>query len=279
MSQYIRVERPREGIARVVLARPKTRNAQSPQLLRELDEAFLAAVGDDGVKVIVLAADGPDFSSGHDLKAPFGFEGKPIATMNHSTTHPGIEAHYEFECEAYLGLCLRWRDIPKSTIAQVQGRAIAGGLMVLWPMDIVIAAEDASFQDPVTAFGVNGVEYFTHIWEVGPRKAREMLFTGEALTASEAYGLGMVNHVVPADQLEEFTLDLPEKIARRPQFGIRLAKASINHQLDAQGQRQSLEAALALHNLGHANNLAQFGAVVHPDGAAMIRASAAGARR
>ena len=274
MWDYIRLEHPRPAVARVVLARPQTRNAQSPQLLRELDAALLDAAGDPDVRVIVLAADGPDFSSGHDLRADFRWEGPPIASMESSAAAPGAEGHYAFECEMFLGLCLRWRDLPKPTIAQVHGRVIAGGLMLVWPMDLVVAAEDATFQDPVTAFGVNGVEYFAHLWEVGARKAKEMLFTGDALTAADAYRLGMVNHVVPRADLEQFTLDLAERIAGRPAFGLRLAKASINQSLDAQGQRRAMEAALSLHNLGHAHNLAQYGQVVHPDGARTIREGA-----
>ena len=75
--------------------------------------------------------------------------------------------------------------------------------MLVWPFDIVIASEDARFSDPVVAFGVNGVEYFAHPWEVGVRKAKEMLFTGEAITAQEAKDLGMVNHVVPLSDLTD----------------------------------------------------------------------------
>ncbi|NYG59764.1 enoyl-CoA hydratase [Nocardioides daedukensis] len=274
MNPGIRLERPRPGVVRIVLARPDRRNAQDPPLLRALDAAFLEAVADDDCHVIVLAADGPDFSSGHDLTGSFDLPSPPIATMHSSSDQEGIEGHFNFECELYLGLCLRWRDIPKPTIAQVNGRVIAGGLMVMWPMDLVVASDDASFSDPVTAFGVNGVEYFTHIYEVGVRRAREMLYTGEAIGAEEAHRLGMVNHVVPLADLEEFTLDLAERIAARPQFGLRLSKATINQQLDAMGQRQSLEAALSLHNLGHANNLLKHGSLIDPSGAAVIRSAA-----
>lgn len=273
-ARYIRTERPRPGIARVVLARAQTRNAQSPELLKELDAAFMDVVRDAEVSVIVLAADGPDFSSGHDLRAPMELDGEPIATMHARSDQGGIDGHFAFECEAFLGLSLRWRDIPKPTIAQVQGRVIAGGLMVAWPMDLIVASEDASFSDPVAAFGVNGVEYFAHVFEVGVRKAREMLYTGMAVSAHEARELGMVNHVVPPDELESFTLDLAARIAARPQFGLRLSKMSINQQLDAMGQRQSFEAALSLHNLGHAQNMLAHGTVVHPEGAAVIREEA-----
>ncbi|WAM17989.1 enoyl-CoA hydratase [Rhodococcus sp. JS3073] len=274
MGDFIRREDPAPGIARIVLARPQMRNAQSPELLYELDAAFAHATADSDVKVIVLASDGPDFSSGHDLKAGFTLPCAPVATLQSGLDAGGAEGHYAFECEAYLGLCKRWRDIPKPTIAQAQGRTIAGGLMLLWPMDIIVAADDATFSDPVTAFGVNGIEYFTHAWELGARKAKEILFTGRAMTAAEARGVGMVNHVVDATELDAFTLELAATVAARPAFGLRLAKESINRSLDAQGQSTALDSALALHNLGHAHNLAQHGQIVHPAGADVIRAAA-----
>ncbi|MFD1811534.1 enoyl-CoA hydratase [Rhodococcus gannanensis] len=273
-TTYIRREDPAPGVARIVLARPETRNAQSPELLYQLDAAFAHAAADNDVKVIVLSADGPDFSSGHDLKAGFTLPCSPVATLQSGLDAGGAEGHYAFECEAYLGLCKRWRDIPKPTIAQAQGRTIAGGLMLLWPMDIIVAGHDATFSDPVTAFGVNGIEYFTHAWELGARKAKEVLFTGRALTAAEARDVGMVNHVVAAAELDAYTLELAATIAARPTFGLRLAKESINRSLDAQGQSVALDAALALHNLGHAHNLGQHGQILDPTGADVIRAGA-----
>jgi enoyl-CoA hydratase len=95
------------------------------------------------------------------------------------------------EEEIYLGFCWRWRNLPKPTIAQVQGKVIAGGLMLVWPFDIVVASDDSTFSDPVVAFGVNGHEFFTHAWELGARKAKELLFTGAAFTAEECHRLGM----------------------------------------------------------------------------------------
>ncbi|WP_206474091.1 enoyl-CoA hydratase [Dietzia sp. KRD202] len=273
-TAFIRRENPAEGVARIVLARPEMRNAQSPELLYQLDAALAAAAHDAAVKVIVLAADGPDFSSGHDLKAGFALPCEPVATIASGLDEPGAAGHYAFECEAYLGLCRRWRDIPKPTIASAQGRTIAGGLMLLWPMDIIVAADNATFSDPVTAFGVNGVEYFTHAWELGARRAKELLFTGGILDASEAHQLGMVNHIVPAAELDAATLALAVRIAARPAFGLRLAKESINRSLDAQGQQVALDTALALHNLGHAHNVKQFDSIIDPRGAEVIRAGA-----
>ncbi|NMO02328.1 enoyl-CoA hydratase [Gordonia sp. TBRC 11910] len=269
----IRVERPATGVARIVLARADKRNAQDPRMLYELDAALLAASVDDGVRVIILAADGPDFSSGHDLSAPFELPGPPTATMQGGFDAPGVEGHFAFECEAFLGLCRRWRDLPKPTIAQVQGRVIAGGLMLVWPMDLIVAASDASFADPVSAFGVNGIEYFVHTFEMSARRAKELLFTGDAMSAREAAAIGMVTEVVEPDELAAATLRLAIKIAQRPAFGLRLSKMSVNRSQDAQGLQQAIDAAFALHNLGHANNLARFGTIVDPSGVQQVRQS------
>lgn len=270
---FVRREDPIDGVRRLVLARAEKRNAQNPEMLYELDAALVEATNDPAVKVIILAADGPDFSAGHDLEAGFAVPGEPVATMGGHLDIGGAAGHYAFECETYLGLSRRWRDLPKPVIVGAQGRSIAGALMLQWPFDIIVAADNATFSDPVTAFGVNGVEYFTHVWEVGHRKAREMLYTGESLTAEEAKSLGMVNHVVPLEELEQFVLELAGKIAARPAFGLRLAKESINRTLDAQGQSVLLESALGLHNLGHANNLAAQGSLVDSAGGGVIRSA------
>jgi enoyl-CoA hydratase len=268
---YVRTDRPADRVARVTLARPEKRNAQNPPLLYELDAALAEAAADDGVGVIVLAADGPDFSSGHELGGGFALPGAPVATLQGGYGAPGIEGRYAFENEAFLGLCRRWREIAKPTIAQVQGRVIAGGLMLVWPMDLIVAADDALFSDPVVAFGVNGVEYFAHVHELGARRAKELLFTGEPITAADAKALGMVNRVVPSVELEAATLALAETIARRPPFGLRLAKTSVNRAQDAQGLPQAIDGAFAQHHLAHAHNLARYGQLVDPEGAEVIR--------
>lgn len=271
MSDLIREENPADGVRRVVLASPQNRNAQSPDLLYQLDDAFAAAAADDDVRVIILAADGPDFSSGHDLKAGFKVPAENRATLAGGYHAPGIEGHHAFECEAFIGLCRRWRDLPKPTIAQTHGRNIAGALMLLWPMDLIIAADDATFSDPVTAFGANGVEYFAHAFELGARKAKELLFAGGKLTAAEAHTIGMVNHVVPVDDLAGFTLELAERIAARPPYALQLAKKSVNQSQDVQGLTSAIDGAFALHTLAHANNLAKHGQILDPAGFEIIR--------
>ena len=186
---------------------------------------------------------------------------------------PGIEGWWQTEREVFVGLCERWRNIPKPTIAQVQGRVIAGGLMLVWPCDLVVAADDALFSDPVVAFGVNGVEYFRHPFEVGARRAKEMLFTGDDITADEARALGMVNRVVPRAELGSATLELAVRIAQRSSMGLRLAKESVNRAEDRMGVTDVVHAAHSLHVLGHSHNLNTHGILVDPAGARVIRES------
>ena len=270
----VRYETPTSGIARISLARPEVRNAQDKRMTYELNAAFDRAAQDPAVRVIVLAADGPDFCSGHDLRDRSSMaEFQPVTTWG-GFTEPGAEGSMAVEEEIYLGMAWRWRNLPKPTIAQVQGRVIAGGLILVWVCDLIVASEDASFSDPVLAFGVNGVEYFAHPWEVGARTAKEMLFTGEAIGAHRARELGMVNRVVPRDQLETTTTELAQRIAARPAMGLRLAKLSANQAQDAQGFWSALQAAMSLQALGHAHNQIVHGSPVHPDGAAIIRGEA-----
>ena len=274
----VRYETPVEGVARVVLARPEQRNAQDLALLYALNDAFDRAAQDDDIRVIVLAADGPHFSSGHDLQeksSPSDFD--LVGTWGGSSL-PGAEGYMAKEQEVYLGFCWRWRNIPKPMIAQVHGKTIAGGLMLIWVCDLIVASEDATFSDPVVAFGVNGVEYFAHPWEVGARKAKEMLFTGEPIDAREAHLRGMVNRVVAKETLASDTLALASQIAQRPSMGLKLAKMSVNQTQDAQGLWNSLQAAMSLQQLGHSHNQQVHGMSVDPDGARIIRDQAKASR-
>ncbi|MGA1362206.1 MAG: enoyl-CoA hydratase [Ilumatobacteraceae bacterium] len=273
MSDHIRYETPADRIARIVLNRPDKRNAQNGELLYALDDAFSRAAADDSVAVVILAAEGPDFSSGHDLSSPIAVDAEGPRGCCGGFGLPGIEGWWATEREIFVGLCERWRNIPKPTIAQVQGRVIAGGLMLVWPCDLVVASDDATFSDPVVAFGVNGVEYFRHPFEVGSRRAKEWLFTGDDITAAEAHAIGMVNRVVPSAELAAATLELAQRIAQRPSMGLRLAKQAVNQAEDRMGITDSMWTAHSLHVLGHAHNLHTHGILVDPSGAAVIRNS------
>ncbi len=268
----VRYDMPVERVARVTLARPETANAQDYLLLTELNEAFDEAVNDPDVRVIVLAADGKHFSSGHDLRdRPDMSALRTIGTQCHFEA-PGAEGYMAREAEMYVGLCWRWRNLSKPTIASVQGKVIAGGLMLVWPMDLIVCSEDATFSDPVVAFGVNGHEYFVHPFEAGTRLAKDMLFTGRSITAAEAMQHGMVNRVVPRDDLESETLALAEHIARRPMFGLSLAKQSVNNAQDAMGIYTAIQSAFGLHHVAHSHNrLVHDGSLVDPAGLQIIR--------
>ena len=187
----------KDGVAVITLNRPEVANAQTMALLDDLDAAWTRAASDEEVKVIVLRGNGRHFSSGHDLTDRWPAP-KEIT----------LEWIYNAETRRYLEYTLRWRNIPKPSIAAVQGKCIAGGLMLCWPCDLIIAAENAEFSDPVVYMGIGGVEYHGHTWELGARKAKEILFTGRAVTAAEAERVGMVNRVVPLEELDSATMEL-----------------------------------------------------------------------
>jgi enoyl-CoA hydratase len=264
--ETIRVEQFETGVRRITLDRPEARNAQNKAMTYELNRAFDAAAGDRTAKVLVLAGAGPHFNAGHDLRdrTPIG-EFDTVSTWREFDA-PGAEGWMAAEHELYLQMCLRWRDFPKPTIAQVHGRTIAGGLMLMWVCDLIVAADDATFSDPTVAFGVNGVEYFAHPWELGPRKAKELLFTGDELTARDAVSLGMINRAVPVADLEAVTMAMAERIATKPSMGLKLAKQSVNQAVDAQGFRTALGAAMSLQQLGHSHNQQVHGMPIDPAG-------------
>lgn len=274
-------ETPAEHIARIVLNRPETRNAQDTKLLYELNSAFDRAAQDDTIKVIILAANGPHFSSGHDLREPNVYEKmSEFSTVGTwcGFTCAGAERQMAREKEIYVGFCERWRNIPKPTLAAVQGKVIAGGLMLIWPCDIIIASDDAQFCDPVVNFGIGGVEFFAHPWEVGARKAKEMLFTSDWLSVEEAKQLGMVNQIVPREKLDETVLTMAQKIAKKSLFALKLTKEAVNVAEDAQGRVQSMQTSFALHQLAHTHWLEQYGVLLDPTGLPPETAKAIGAK-
>ena len=152
----------------------------------------------------------------------------------------------------YYGYCLRIWDFPKPTVVQVQGACMAAGFMLANMCDLVVAAEDAFFSDPVThTMGAAATEVLIHPWVLGLRHAKELLFTGGKITAAEAKAMGMVNRVVPAASLDEETLALAQRVAQAPPFGLQMVKKSLNRSIDVQGMRQALSAHFDLHQLSH----------------------------
>jgi enoyl-CoA hydratase len=232
-----------DAIAVITLNRPEAANAQSHKVLEELDQAWREADRDPAVKVIVFKSNGKHFSAGHDMSS------------TRSSSAPAeyhADSLYDWEMRGYLHYAKSWRQVPKPSIAAVQGKCIAGGLMLCWPCDLIIAADNAQFSDPVLAMGICGVELHAHTWEFGPRKAKELLFTGDAITAQQAEQLGMVNRVVPLDELVPATMAMAQRIARQDAFTLRMAKRAVNQTLDIQGYTNSIDAIFDMHHFGHA---------------------------
>ncbi len=242
----------------ITLNRPRYRNAQNSAVTYALDAAFTRAVSDDNVAVLVLAGEGDHFCAGHDIGTPgrdidASFERKAVMWWDH-VGKQGADNRYAREMEVYLGMCRRWREIPKPSIAMVQGACIAGGLMLAWVCDLIVASDDAFFADPVVRMGIPGVEYFAHPWVLGPRFAKEMLFTGDRFDAARAYQLGMVSRVVPRPELAAATFELADRIAGMPAFGLALAKRAVNQCEDQMGMRNGMDSVFGLHHVAHAHN-------------------------
>lgn len=268
-KQFVTYER-RGAVAWITLARPQYNNAQNYRLLNQLDACFKQAVEDDEVRTIVLGGEGKHFSAGHDLGTPdkdTNDERERILLWDNHLTKDGAERQYVLEQDAYLGLCRRWRDVPKPMIAMVQGGCIAGGLMLAMMCDMIVASDDAFFQDPVVRMGVPGVEYSAHLFELPTRVAREFLYLGQRMPAQRAYDLGMINRVVPRDELQNTVAEIAEEIATRPRFGVTLTKQAMNFIEDMRGKRVGMDAVFHMHHLSHAHNQLTTGNLVAGMGA------------
>ncbi|MGD0393615.1 MAG: enoyl-CoA hydratase [Acidimicrobiales bacterium] len=260
-GKYITYEELEGGsVVRIMLNRPETRNAQNRGLLVELDEAFHRAEEDDAVRVVILGGVGPLFSSGHDMgskEAQAEWTPGPdqhLSTTINGGTRKGAEARMLQEWNYYFQNTLRWRNLRKITVAQVQGTVYAAGLMLMWACDLIVAADNVYFADVVgTRLGMCGVEYFGHPWEFGPRRTKELMLTGDAIDVHEAHRLGMVSKVFPVAELEDRTLAYARRIAELPTMTALLIKESVNQTVDNMGFYNSLQACFTLHQLNHSH--------------------------
>lgn len=235
------------AVATITMNRPEVANAQDTQLIDELDAAFDLADADDAVRVVVLAASGKHFSSGHDLNALVGqAEADDWRRMRETP-----EGKFRHERIMYFDRCRRIHDFRKPTIAAVQGSCIAAGLMLACMCDLIVAADDAVFQNPVLRMSGAGVELLVEPWELGIRKAKEFLLTGDKIDAHEAWRLGLVNKVVPRDELGAAVSDLADKIALVPPITAQMVKESLNHTADLMGQGQSWRFHFMAHHFTH----------------------------
>ena len=252
--EQLTYETPAPKVARIVMNRPSRRNAQGIAMTYELDDAFKRACHDDGINVIILAAAGDHFNAGHDISGE-GPQYPPrdkIAGLWGDYAGTGWAGSYGREKEIYLEITQRWRNAPKPTIGEIQGSVISGGIMLAWLCDLLVCSEDARFRDATAAeMGIPGVEFFQHPYEMSVRQAKEWLMTGSWITAFEAERRGMVNHVVPRDQLTARTLVLAETIAANNPFTMKLVKQAINFAQDQMGRKAAMDHAFQMHQIGH----------------------------
>jgi enoyl-CoA hydratase len=221
------------ALALVTLCRPRYRNAQSWRMLDQLDAALDRAQADRKVTAVVVRGEGEHFSAGHDLGTP-----EQVADREaRGVPAVGVEEYEAFR-RYNLDLTLKWRNLPKPTIAMVRGYCIYGGWMIAAAMDVIFASPDARFL-------AGQVEYFSTPFDVGFRKAKELLFESRFIDAEEARALGFVNRVIPAADLESETLAWARRVAEQGYGTLRMAKLAVNKMQDLVGFSAAMEAAFA----------------------------------
>lgn len=273
-----------DNVAWIMLNRTEFNNSQNGQMTFAIDDAFIRATNDDEVRCIVLGGNGKHFSAGHDIGTPgrdlhTNFSNRLLVPPH--VNKPAAELLYTREKEQYIGMCRRWRDCTKPTIAMVQGACVAGGLMLAWVCDLIVASEDAFFQDPVNRMmGIPGVEYFAHAYELPPRIAKEFLLLGERMSAQRAEQFGMVNRIVPRDQLRGEVAAMAAKLTEQSRLGNWLTKQAINHVEELMGKRSAMDAQYHMHHFAHAqNDLVQGDSIGGLDGKKMAAANKRDAQR
>jgi enoyl-CoA hydratase len=240
-----------DAVLTITVNRPEVLNAQSRLMREEFDQALAEAAEDDAVKVVIVAGAGKHFSAGHDIGSP-----QEKADRQRRPYAPGLPGEYKRTWDMNIANTLRWRDFPKPTIAQVQGYCIMGGVILATACDLIVASEDARFCDRTVRWGGAHVQYASLAWEIGFRKAKEYLFTGDWITAQQALELGLVNRVVPREQLADETMALAQRIAMQDPFALRLAKFSVNQMQDEMGFRTAITGAFQTYSVATAHRMA-----------------------
>ena len=216
-------------VRRLTMNRPQALNALNAELTGAIAEAIHHAGEDAGVSVVILRAAGRAFSAGYDLN-----EDASGGTLDARTWHE--------ELAASTAKMLQILDCPKPVIASVKSYCLAGGTDLMLACDLAVAADDAFFGYVDIRFGSGVVSMFLP-WIVGVRKAKELLFTGDdRISAEEALRVGMVNRVVPRDQLDDATLALAQEIAKNEPFVIQSTKRALNRAWDVAGFRAAMAA-------------------------------------
>ena len=225
----------RNNVAYLTLNRPDQRNAQSRRLLEELDAAFAGAGADKDVHVIALMGAGEHFSAGHDLGST-----EERADRIERPLQKGLRGRFDHSRENFVEKTLRWRNVPKPTIAGVQGYCIFAGWMIASAMDIIYAADNAMLL-------ASNFQYFSVPWDIPPRQAKELLYESRFIDAEEAKDLGLINRVFPAGELESAVVEYAERIAQNDPFQLRMIKSAVNQVQDTQGFAAHIGAAHLMH--------------------------------
>ena len=216
-------------VRRLTLNRPRSLNALNEELLDALESALDAAASDDGVHVVVIRGSGRAFCSGYDLNEDAS--GEPMDARTWLTV-----------LKRDNDRMMRIFDHPKPVIASIHSYCLAGGTDLMLACDLAVAADDAFFGYVDVRFGSGVVSMFLP-WVIGVRAAKELLFTGEdRVTAEEALRIGLVNRVVPRDDLDDATLRVAESIAKNEPFVVRATKRSVNRVWDVAGFRAAMAA-------------------------------------
>ncbi len=253
--EYTQVRYEQVGrVARLILDRPKYRNAQSRILIEELDHAYQRAAADDSVGVIVLLGEGDHFSAGHDLGTPEEHADKEARPMAE-----GLRGRYRRSWDMNIDPTLRWRNIPKPTIAAVQGYCIFAGWLISSASDVVFAADDAMFLP-------TNFQYFSVPWDVHPRKVKAILFESRFIDAAEAHDLGYVWRVVPRADLDREVMEYAARVAENDPFQLRMIKLAVNGVQDTQGFEAHIKSAHAFHMLSQTGEGDPGYALKRPEG-------------
>ncbi len=231
-------------VRRLTMNRPEVLNALNGQLIGAMSEALGQAAEDDRVSVLILRGSGRAFCAGYDLSED-------------AAGGPMDSAAWYRELRASADRMLELFDHPKPVIAQVHSYCLAGGTDLMLACDLCVCSDDAFFGYPDIRFG-SGVVTMLLPWVVGARKAKELMFTGEdRIPADEALRLGLVNRVVPRDELDAATLALAEEIAKNEPFVVQATKRSINRAWELAGVREAISANVELDVMIEAANLPQ----------------------
>jgi enoyl-CoA hydratase len=232
----------KDGIARVTLNRPDMLNVFNETMIAETQSALEALEKDEKVRVVIIAATGRAFCTGADLTSVDKFISGPVV----------LSGEFDRFSQSLNKLFSFVESIKKPTIAAVNGFALAGGLELVLACDIVVCAENAKLGDQHTNVGLIGASGGTQRLPriIGIRKAKELLLTGDMISAAEAEKLGLVNKVVPAEQLDQAVDELAAKIASKSPLVSEAVKSLVNEgmQVDLQSGIQLERGAVVRHH-------------------------------